>query len=83
MIDNITIGKVLKRLRTDKELSQEELATRSGLDRTFKSMLERNIKQPTITTIFLLADALGNMLSEFVRLLEEEYKGYTINRDTI
>lgn len=82
-IENITIGVVLKRLRKSMKFSQEELAFKSGLDRTYISMLERNIKQPTITTIFLLADGLEMKPSEFVQLLEDEFEGHTIKRTTV
>lgn len=82
-IENITIGTVLKRVRKSLKLSQEELAHRSSLDRTYISMLERNIKQPTITTIFLLAEALEMKPSEFVQLLESEFEGHTIKRNTV
>lgn len=81
-IESITIGKVLKKLRLIKKLSQEELAARSSLDRTYISMLERNIKQPTITTIFLLSEALEIKPSEFVKELEEEFIGYIIKKNT-
>lgn len=82
-IENITIGTVLKRVRKSQKLSQEELAHRSSLDRTYISMLERNIKQPTITTIFLVAQALGMKPSEFVQLVEDNFEGYTIKRTTV
>lgn len=82
-IENITIGSVLKRIRKSLKYSQEELAFKSGLDRTYISMLERNVKQPTITTIFLLADALEMKPSEFVRLLEDDFVGHTIKRSTV
>ena len=82
-IENITIGTVLKRVRKSLKLSQEELAHRSSLDRTYISMLERNIKQPTITTIFLLALALEMKPSDFVQLLEIEFEGHTIKRTTV
>jgi len=82
-LENITIGAVLRRLRKSMKFSQEELAFKSGLDRTYISMLERNIKQPTITTIFLLADGLEMKPSKFVQLLEDEFEGYTINRTTV
>ncbi|MEC1179648.1 helix-turn-helix transcriptional regulator [Metasolibacillus meyeri] len=82
-IETITIGTVLKRLRLSMKFSQEELAARSSLDRTYISMLERNIKQPTITTVFLLANALNMKPSEFVQQLEEEFDGHTIKRTTI
>ncbi|MEC1303062.1 helix-turn-helix domain-containing protein [Lysinibacillus capsici] len=82
-IENITIGEVLKRVRKSKKISQEELAHRSSLDRTYISMLERNIKQPTITTIFLLSKALELRPSEFVQQLEDEFEGITIKRTTV
>ncbi len=82
-IESITIGAVLRKIRKATYFTQEELAFKSGLDRTYISMLERNIKQPTITTIFLLATAMEMKPSEFVRLLEEEFEGYTIKRSTI
>lgn len=83
VIENITIGTVLKRVRKSLKLSQEELAHRSSLDRTYISMLERNIKQPTITTIFLLAESLEMKPSDFVQLIEDEFNGYTIKRTTV
>lgn len=76
------IGNVLKLIRKDRGLSQEEIAGRTGLDRTYISMLERNIKQPSITTIFLLAEALDIKPSELVIEIEKEYKEYKIKRDT-
>ncbi|MBL0352153.1 MAG: helix-turn-helix transcriptional regulator, partial [Dechloromonas sp.] len=44
-------GSVLKRHRSALNVSQEELAFRAGVDRTFVSRLERGIRQPTITTL--------------------------------
>lgn len=39
-------------------LSQERLALESGVDRTFVSMLERGIRQPSLSTIFALCEPL-------------------------
>ena len=78
----IMIGNVLKVMRKYKGFSQEEIAGRTGLDRTYISMLERNLKQPSITSIFLIAEALESKPSEFVAELEKEYKDYKIKRDT-
>jgi DNA polymerase V len=52
-------GKVLKKARLNSGLSQEELALESGLDMTYVSMLERGIKNPTLTTIAKLSSALN------------------------
>jgi transcriptional regulator with XRE-family HTH domain len=40
-------------------VSQEELAGRSDIDRTYVSLLERGLWQPTLDTLFRLSRALG------------------------
>jgi len=51
-------GQVIKELRKERKLSQEQLSYDSYLDRSYISQLEHGRKQPTILTIFQLADAL-------------------------
>lgn len=54
-------------------LSQEELALRSELDRTYISMLERNLKNPTLTTLIKIAKSLSISPSTlFTRSLQIE-----------
>jgi transcriptional regulator with XRE-family HTH domain len=65
-------GKVLRELREGENLSQEKLAEYCDLDRTYISMLERGLRQPTITTIFKIADALNISPSELVKKVEKE-----------
>ena len=48
----------IKSLRTGLGISQEELAHRAGLNRTFVGRLEVAQTQPSITVLFQLADAL-------------------------
>lgn len=40
-------------------ISQEELAHRAGIDRTYVSGIERGKRNPTITVIARFAEALG------------------------
>ncbi len=54
-----------------RHLSQEKLAELCDLDRTYISMLERGLRQPTITTLFQICSALDVAPSEFVRQMEE------------
>ena len=63
-------GKVLRVLREEKQLSQEKLAEYCELDRTYISMLERGLRQPTITTIFKLAKALNISPSQLIEKVE-------------
>ena len=51
-------GSVVKQLRTEKGLSQENLAFDSGLDRSYISQLECGLRQPSLLTIFQIAKAL-------------------------
>jgi len=51
-------GRVLRELRAKAGLSQEQLALSAGLDRTYISLLERGLRQPTLSTLFRLADIL-------------------------
>ena len=55
-------------------ISQEELAFRAGVDRTFVSRIERGIRQPTITTLVGLGLALGISAAELVQEVEAEYR---------
>ncbi len=63
-------GAVLRRHRSALNVSQEELAFRAGVDRTFISRLERGIRQPTITTLIGLGVALGISAADLVRETE-------------
>ncbi|MCH8493020.1 MAG: helix-turn-helix transcriptional regulator [Idiomarina sp.] len=49
----------VRRLRTDAGLSQEELAEKAGVHRTYIGMLERAEKNVTIYNIERVAKALG------------------------
>lgn len=49
----------LRRLREDLKLSQEEVAHRSGLDRTYISGCERGVRNPTLASVEKISAALG------------------------
>lgn len=67
-------GGVLQRRRQEVGMTQEELAFRADVDRTFVSRLERGIRQPTITTLIGLGAALGVPAADLVRETEAEYR---------
>jgi len=52
-------GAALRLARTDAGLTQEAVAERGELDRTYPSLLERGARTPTLFAILQLADALG------------------------
>ncbi|MBS0417154.1 MAG: helix-turn-helix transcriptional regulator [Proteobacteria bacterium] len=64
----------LRRLRTEAGLSQEELADRAGLHRTYVSSVEGGHRNVTLQNIFAFAEALGTTPSALVRLPVEGKK---------
>jgi len=67
-------GQVLRDYRGKADISQEELAARADVDRTYISLLERGLRQPTLGTLFRLAQALdvapATMVSRAATLIE-------------
>ena len=66
------IGKKLRELRKQNDLTLEDLASRSELTKGFLSQVERNLTAPSIATLEDILEALGSNLSEFFH--EEEEK---------
>lgn len=60
------------RLRKERGWSQEELADRAGLHRTYISGVERGVRNPTITVVAKIAEALGVEAELLVRFLQHE-----------
>lgn len=60
-------GSVLKAARNEKELSQEQLALNCDLDRTFISLLERGLRQPSLSSIISLSKALDIPADQLVK----------------
>lgn len=53
------VGRNVKRFRLARGLSQERLAELSGFSQQYLSGLERGERNPTVVTLFELAQALG------------------------
>jgi transcriptional regulator with XRE-family HTH domain len=51
-------GRNVSRLRSDAGLSQDKLAEKADLDRTYLSGIERGVRNPGIKTVLRLARAL-------------------------
>ena len=65
-------GRVLRRVRIESGLTQEQLGLEADLRRTYVSTLELGQQQPTITTIFKLARALKIPAAQLVSMTERE-----------
>ena len=62
---------VLKARREKSGMTQEDLATKAGLDRTYISMLERGLRKPSLEAVFSLAKALDINAVEMVKDVEK------------
>ena len=60
------LAKNVRRIRREKGWSQEELADRADVHRTYISGVERLVRNPTITIVGRIADALGVQVGELV-----------------
>jgi transcriptional regulator with XRE-family HTH domain len=70
----IVFGRLLQEKRQEKGLSQEQLAQLCGLDRTYISLLERGLRQPTLNSLFSISKGLGISPCIFIELLEKQYE---------
>ena len=67
-------GRVLREVRIERGLSQEQLGFESGYHRTYISFLERGRKNPTLSTVMDLAETLRVPAWELFRRVEERLK---------
>ena len=60
-----SFGKKVRKLRKEQGLTQEALAARANLDRSYMGHIERGEKNVTLTKIHQISDALGVSPKEF------------------
>ena len=61
------IGQKIRQLRTQNDLTLEELASRSELTKGFLSQVERNLTSPSVSTLEDILEALGTDLASFFK----------------
>ncbi len=66
------LGDVVRERRLALNLSQEELALRAGVHRTYLSDIERGARNITVTVLARIAAALEVKISRLFRLAERE-----------
>lgn len=59
-------GKNIKKIRLSQEISQEELALKADLDRTYISGIERGLRNVSLINIFKISRALDVTASELM-----------------
>jgi transcriptional regulator with XRE-family HTH domain len=61
------MGQELRKARQRAGLTQERLSFLAGLSRPYISQLERDLKSPTVDTLFRICDALNVSAADLVR----------------
>jgi transcriptional regulator with XRE-family HTH domain len=64
------VGAELKAAREKQGISQEKLGFDAGIHRTYVSLIERGVKNPTLGVLFRLCQVLGVSPATFVRNVE-------------
>ena len=72
MIDKqvLQLGNRLSSLRKRKNMTLDDLSAKSGVSKSILSQIERDLSNPTVTTISRISDALGEKLSDFFLKIE-------------
>ena len=66
------LGGELQRRRQAAGLTQEALAARADVDRTYVSKLERDLQSPTVDVLVQLCRAMSVRASEMLALIEDD-----------
>lgn len=66
-------GPVLKHFRTERKLTQEELAEKVGVVTSYISMMESGQKFPNLEMLFALGAALEITASVLIQAMEEHH----------
>jgi len=67
----LAFGRTLRKARRDRDLSQEALADEAGLSAKHVGEIERANKDPRLTTVLKLADALELRSNEFFKAFDD------------
>ena len=63
------IAKAIKSMRTERGMSQEELAHACNLDRTYISGIERQVRNPTVKTLERIIASVDIGESDFLKIV--------------
>lgn len=64
----IEFGKRLRELRMSQNLTQEDLAEKSGLHKNYIGMVERGERNPSLINLEILSKAFGLSISKFLEI---------------
>ena len=74
----LVFGKVVEALRTQRQISQNELARRAAITPSGLSRIERGENAPNLSTFLAIADGLGIPPSDLMRVYEAGERGASL-----
>jgi transcriptional regulator with XRE-family HTH domain len=72
---HVAFGGAIRTIRKRQDMSQESLALKCGLDRTYVSGIERGIRNPSLTNILKIASSLEVTPVELFACVQELLDG--------
>ncbi|MGN0467563.1 MAG: helix-turn-helix domain-containing protein [Acutalibacteraceae bacterium] len=66
------VGKVIKRLRKERKLTQEVFSGLAGIARSHLAMIESGDKKANFETIWKIANAFDMPVHKLVKMIEEQ-----------
>lgn len=75
------IGKILKKIRFERELTLDNVATLTGVSKTMLGQIERGVSVPTISVLWKIAKGLQISLSTLLNEPIQHYKPVHILKD--
>lgn len=76
-VDQSCLGRILRDMREQRQLSQEGLAALSDLSRTHIGEIERGVVSLSLASLFMVADGLGCSVSEVLLEYEARIRSQT------
>lgn len=74
-------GEEIRRIRQEANLSQEDLAYRAKVHRTYISQLERGLKTPSLEVVFRLCAALNQEPYELIKRMSQKIEEISTPND--
>ena len=71
-----TMGQIIRRLRKEQNLTQEELAAKAKISATHMGVIERGVKAPNLDTFVSIANALGVSADDLLQDVVDQSSNY-------
>lgn len=67
----VAIGRAIRQIREDRQISQDQLAIKAELDRSYVSSIENGKRNVSVQNLQKISISLGVSLTELIQLAED------------